>query len=479
MDFRLHCGIRGIGCRRPRIHPDLDPRRLNSGCLDRFNIVLLQMSGRLFLDRKVLSWALYDWANSAFATTVVAGFFPVLYSHMTRDLTTQDAQIWLNVTIAAGSIVVGISSPILGAIADSGNQRKTFLAGFTLLGILMCLGLGWAASGLWWMALILYGIGLIGFNGAITFYNSLLVLISSIDQVDLVSGFGYALGYIGGGLLFLINVLMVTNPAWFGFESTSAALAVSFVSVGIWWFIFSLPLFLFIREPGAARTRSIGSTVGEGWHRFKSTIREVRMLRTASFFLIGYWLYIDGVATIFKMAVFFADRILGLPSDSLIKALLLTQFVAFPAALVFGWLGKKMGPKFGISICIAVYVIVITYAWQWLRSALDFYFLAVGIGLVQGGIQGLSRSLFARLIPASKTAEFFGFFNLVGRFSSILGPLMMILVPILIVGADERDSILALLVLFAGGAYFLWKVDIASGVDEARRLDDSIALSKP
>ena len=437
------------------------------------------MASSLFFDRKVLSWALYDWANSAFATTVVAGFFPVLYSHMTRDMTAQDAQIWLNITIATGSIVVGVSSPILGAIADSGNQRKTFLAGFTLIGIIMCLGLGWAASGFWWMALILFGIGLIGFNGAATFYNSLLVLISSIDQVDMVSGYGYALGYIGGGLLFLINVLMVTNPSWFGFETTSVALAASFASVGIWWLIFSLPLFLFIKEPRTERDRNIGSAIGEGWHRFKSTLREIRMLRTVFFFLIGYWLYIDGVATIFKMAVFFADRILGLPSDSLIKALLLTQFVSFPAALFFGWLGKKIGPKSGIFICIAVYVTVITYAWQWLRSALDFYFLAVGIGLVQGGIQGLSRSLFARIVPKSRIAEFFGFFNLVGRFSSILGPLMMIMVPILITGADERDSILVLLILFAGGAFFLSRVDINSGVDEARRLDDSIGLSKP
>jgi len=436
------------------------------------------MASSLFFDRKVLSWALYDWANSAFATTVVAGFFPVLYSHMTRDLTTQDAQIWLNITIAVASIVAGISSPILGAIADSGNRRKTFLAGFTLLGIIMCLGLGWAASGLWWMALILYGIGLIGFNGAITFYNSLLVLISSIDQVDVVSGYGYALGYIGGGLLFLINVLMVTNPGWFGFETTSFALAVSFASVGIWWLVFSLPLFLFVKEPHTERNLGIGSTVGEGWHRFKSTLREIRMLRAASFFLIGYWLYIDGVATIFKMAVFFADRILGLPSDSLIKALLLTQFVSFPAALFFGWLGKKTGPKLGIYACIAVYATAIAYAWQWLRSAQDFYFLAVSIGLVQGGIQGLSRSLFARLIPKSKTAEFFGFFNLVGRFSSILGPLMMITVPILIAGADERDSILVLLILFAGGAFFLSRVDINSGIDQARRLDDSIDLPK-
>ena len=432
----------------------------------------------LLLDRKVLAWALYDWANSAFATTVVAGFFPILYSHMTRDLSAQDAQIWLNLTIAAGSIVVGISSPILGAIADSGNQRKTFLAGFAGLGILMCLGLGWAASGQWWMALILYGFGMAGFNGANTFYNSLLMLVSSIDDIDLVSGFGYALGYVGGGLLFLINVLMVTHPDWFGFGDSATALAVAFVSVGAWWLIFSLPLFLSVDEPRVERPKSVGLTVLEGWRQFKSTLRELRILKAASLFLIGYWLYIDGVATIFKMAVFFADRILGLPSDSLIKALLLTQFIAFPAALFFGWLGKKLGPKFGIFACIGIYAIVIGYAWQWLRTAQDFYFLAVAIGFVQGGIQGLSRSLFARLIPKSKTAEFFGFFNLVGRFSSILGPLMMILVPMLIAGADERDSILVLLALFLGGAFFLSRVNIAAGIDEAHRLQDAMLVQK-
>lgn len=430
---------------------------------------------RLFLDRKILSWAMYDWANSAFATTIVAGFFPVLYSHMTQELTAQDSQFWLNITIAIGSIIVGISSPILGAIADSGSQRKTFLAGFTMLGILMCLGLGWASSGLWWMALIIYGVGLVGFNGANNFYNSMLMVVSPIDEIDLVSGFGYALGYIGGGLLFLINVLMVTNPSMFGFADSSMALTIAFASVGVWWLIFSLPLFLFVDEPRVERTQNIGHTIAEGWRSLRATLREIRMLRTASLFLIAYWLYIDGVATIFKTAVFFADRILGLPSDSLIIALLLTQFISFPAALFFGWLGKKMGPKFGILICIAVYVMVIAYAWQWLRSALDFYFLAAIIGLVQGGIQGLSRSLFARLIPQSKTAEFFGFFNLVGRFSSILGPVLMILVPIVIGVADERDSILSLILLFLGGAFLLSKVNLASGIQEANRLHDEMS----
>lgn len=432
---------------------------------------------RLFRDRKVVSWALYDWANSAFATTVVAGFFPVLYSHMTSDLTAEDSQYWFNITIATGSILVGLASPILGAIADAGGRRKKFLAGFTFLGILMCLGLGWAASGIWWMALILYGVGLVGFNGASTFYDSLLMEVAPIEEVDLVSGFGYALGYIGGGLLFLVNVLMVTNPGWFGLADTSAALAASFISVGAWWLVFSLPVFLYVDEPDGSGEQGIGSVIAEGWHQFRLTLGAIRQLRVASVFLVGYWLYIDGVATIFKMAVFFADRILGLPSESLITALLLTQFISFPSALFFGWLGKRIGPKTGIFIGIAVYMFVIGYAWQWLRSSIDFYFLAAAIGLVQGGIQSLSRSLFARLIPMSKTTEFFGFFNLVGRFSSILGPMLMLMVPALIAGADERDSILALLVVFLGGAFFLSRVNIAAGVREADHMQRKLSGS--
>ena len=191
-------------------------------------------------------------------------------------------------------------------------------------------------------------------------------------------------------------------------------------------------------------------------------------MRVLFLFLIAYWFYIDGVGTIIKMAVFFGDRILGLPSDSLIIALLLTQFVAFPAALLFGWLGQKIGARIAILIGLAVYVAVIIYAWRWLTTATDFYFLAGAIGLVQGGVQSLSRSLYARFIPAGRSAEFFGFFNMVGKFAAILGPLLMAMTPILIPAADERDSILSLLLLFVIGGWLLWKVNVAEGAKAAR-----------
>lgn len=428
----------------------------------------------ILFKREVTSWALYDWANSAFSTTIVAGFFPVLYNSMTAQLSAGEAQFWFNIALAVSSAVVALLSPILGAIADFGGRRKRYLAAFASLGILMCLGLAWAVAGVWWMALIVYGLGQVGFAGANTFYDALLVEVSPDDEVDVVSGYGYALGYLGGGLLFLLNVLMVTQPAWFGFENVTTALAVSFASVGVWWFVFTIPLLAYVPETPVQSGLGVGQVIGQGFKRLKATAGEIRKLRTASLFLIGYWLYIDGVGTIYKMAVFFAERILELPSDSLIVALLLTQFIAFPAALLLGWIGKVTSPKAGIMICLVVYVLVVVYAWRWLETGLDFYFLAAAIGLVQGGVQSLSRSLFARLIPDSKTTEFFGFFNMVGKFSAILGPFLIAIVPFVVPGAENRDGILVLVFLFIVGGILLHLVNVDEGIRAAEEIEEKL-----
>ncbi len=425
----------------------------------------------ILTDKKVVAWALYDWGNSAFATTVIAGFFPVFYSALSSGLSVNDSQFWFNMTLAISSALVAIAAPVLGAIADSGGSRKKFLACFSLLGILMCVGLAWVGAGMWWIALIVYGLGQIGFSGSMIFYDALIVEVSSEEDMDVVSGYGYALGYIGGGLLFLINVMMVTRFEWFGIPDQASALSLSFVSVGIWWTVFTLPLLYIVKEPEKPAAAPKTQTIGQGFWRLAATFREIRKLKYVLLFLVSYWLYIDGVGTIFKTAVFFADRILSLPPESLITALLLTQFVSFPAALFFGWLGKKIGPKRGILIGLLVYTAVVIYAWKWLDSAADFYWLAVTIGLVQGGVQSLSRSLFARLIPQAKTAEFFGFYNMVGKFASIFGPFLMAFVPIMIAGASARDSILVLVILFVGGGCMLWRLDVDKAVQATRTLD--------
>lgn len=425
---------------------------------------------RTLFDRRVLSWALYDWANSAFATTVMAGFFPVFYSALSADISTRDSQFWFNITLAFGSIIIAVAAPILGAIADRGGDRKKFLATFAMLGILMSVSLAWVQGGMWWIGLLLYGLGQIGFSGANVFYDSMIVDVSSDEDLDLVSGFGYALGYCGGGLLFLLNVLMVTRPELFGIADASTALSYSFISVGIWWAVFTIPLLLTVKEPRSSENPGVRQAITEGVAQLVETFHEIRSLRIVLLFLAGYWLYIDGVGTIIKVAVFFASRVLELPRESLITALLVTQFVAFPSALFFGWLGKKIGPKNGILIGLVVYTAAVLYAWRWLDSAADFYKLAVAIGLVQGGVQSLSRSLYARIIPRSKTAEFFGFFNMVGKFASILGPLLMATVPLIAVNAGERDTILVLIPLFVFGGLLLWKVNVSAGVEAARDL---------
>jgi UMF1 family MFS transporter len=426
---------------------------------------------KLLFKKSVLSWALYDWANSAFATTVMAGFFPVFYSALSSDLNAQDSQFWFNMTLAGSSILVAISAPLLGAIADRVGGRKKFLVTFAMLGILMTAGLAWVHAGMWWVGLLLYGFGTIGFSGANIFYDSMIVDVSREDEFDIVSAYGYAMGYIGGGLLFALNVVMVTKPELFGLADASSAVAASFLSVAVWWAVFTVPLLRGVEETPTENQASAGQAIREGMSQLVHTFREVRKLKVLLTFLVGYWLYIDAVNTVIKTAVFFGDRVLNLPQESLITALLVTQFVAFPAALFFGWLGKKIGPRPAILIGLAVYIGALFYAWLWLNTGADFYKLAIAIGLVQGGVQSLSRSLYARLIPKSKTAEFFGFFNMVGKFAAIIGPLLMAMVPIAIAGATERDSIISLTLLFVVGGFLLWKVDVEAGARAAREMD--------
>jgi UMF1 family MFS transporter len=419
----------------------------------------------------VVAWALYDWGNSAFATTVMAGFFPVFYGFLSEDLSDADAQFWFSVTLAASSAVIALTAPVLGAIADRGGSRKRFLAAFAGLGAVMAAGLAWVQAGQWELGLALYGLGTVGFAGANVFYDSMIMDVAREGEYDPVSAFGYALGYVGGGLLFAINALMVSQPALFGLADAGAAVKWSFISVGAWWALFTVPLLVGVREtPTPHRARRL-EAVREGLAQLRDTFGELRRLRVLALFLLAYFLYMDGVNTVIKSAVFFGDRILGLDSQLLLVALLVTQFVAFPAALVFGWLGGRIGPKRAILLGLAVYVAAVVYAWRVLDDSRDFFVLAIAVGLVQGGVQSLSRSLYARFIPPSKTAEFFGFFNMVGKFATLLGPVLMAGVPLLVAGATERDGILALSPLFLVGGLLLWRVDVAAGERAAQALD--------
>ncbi len=374
--------------------------------------------------RAVVSWALYDWANSAFATTIMAGFFPIFFKQYWSsgvDPTLSTARLGMANSLAG--IVVALSSPILGAIADAGSAKKRFLLFFACMGVVMTSALSLVAQGNWGLAVMLYVFATIGFSGGNVFYDSLLPSVSPKNKTDLVSALGFSLGYLGGGLLFAVNVWMTLRPHTFGFADASQAVRVSFLTVGIWWALFSLPVMLFVREPQATKARPASGTIRQGLLQVWHTVLEVRYQKTIFLFLLAYWLYIDGVDTIIRMAVDYGLS-LGFQSQDLITALLITQFVGFPCALAFGYIGEKIGSKRSIFIAIGVYLFISLWA-AFIRERHEFYLLAIMVGFVQGGIQALSRSFYARIIPPDKAAEYFGFYNMLGKFAVIIGPVLI------------------------------------------------------
>ena len=347
--------------------------------------------------RTILSWAFYDWANSAFSTTVIAGFFPIFFkSYWGSGLPATESTRWLGYSLSVSALLVALIGPFLGAMADQAGTKKRSLVIFTALGTASTAGLAFVGEGNWQLAAMLYVLATIGFLCSIIFYDSLLVGITDEKSVDVVSARGYALGYLGGGILFAVNAFAASSPETFGLSGKVEAVKLAFLTVAVWWAVFAVPVFLFVREPPVPD----GGARGRSWLRAAfaqpfETFRHIRAVRPAFLFLIAYWLYIDGVDTVVRMAVDYGLS-LGFAADGLMTALLVTQLVGFPAALVFGRLGERHGPKFGIGLAILVYLLTIAWASQ-MRSEAEFYVLAVVIGLVQGGIQSLSRSLFARL----------------------------------------------------------------------------------
>ena len=405
----------------------------------------------MFRDRRVFSWALYDWANSVFATTVMAGFFPVFFKQYwsaETDAVVSTAQLGFANSIA--SVFILIAAPILGAIADGGGARKKYLGVFTALGIVMAAGLYFVAQGDWAMAALVYVLATVGFSGGIVFYDALIMSVSSPDRYDEVSCFGYSLGYIGGGMLFAINVAMVLSPATFGIPDSAAAVQISFLTVAVWWLVIlhsPVP-----QRPGAAPDR--GHRLGgrdraplarEDHPRAPhppdggSLPRSLLLLHRRGPHHHSGWPSITGSPSVS-------------PDDSLIVALLIVQFVGFPAALVYGFVARRVGPKPTLYFGVVVYVAVTIYAY-FMTSVIEFYILAVVIGLVQGGVQAVSRSLYARFVPAAQSGEFFGFFNMLGRFAAIIGPSLVAITGLLT--GSSRLGILSVIVVLVIGAVLL------------------------
>jgi len=408
------------------------------------------------LDKSAWSWALYDWANSAFATTVMAGFFPIFFkSYWASDLSDAESTFAIGSVNSLVGLIIAFSAPILGAFADVGELKRKFLFSFGLLGIITTGYLFFIPGSSWQLAIVFYGLGVIGFSGANVFYDSLLVTVSKEEERNRTSALGFSLGYLGGGILFLINVIMFLYPSWFGLENQIDAVLWSFMLVALWWFIFSLPIYLNVKEPiQSSSSKSINRIVKEAFSSLLNTARSIKEYKSAVVFLLAYFLYMDGVDTIIRMATSYGSDI-GLSATSMIQALLLTQFVGFPATLVFGYYADKFGFKYSLSFAIIVYIFVVLFSSQ-MDTAVEFYVVACVVGLVQGGVQAISRSFFSTLIPTNKAAEFFGFYNFIGKSSVFIGPFMVS--GIALVSGNPSYGILSLLILFIPGLILLWMV---------------------
>ncbi len=405
--------------------------------------------------RAVWSWSMYDWANSAYATTVMAGFFPVFFKqYWASGLSANESTFWLGLGNAVAGLIVAVAAPVVGAIADQGGVRKRMLLAFTTLAVLATAALFLVAAGAWMWALVVYMLGAIAFSGANVFYDALIVEVARPGEMDRVSALGYGLGYIGGGLLFAFNVAMTLHPEWFGLGSAAEAVRWSFLSVALWWAVFTLPLALGVREHAEGARPGVVEAVGAGFRQLGATFHRIRSERMIWLFLLAYFLYIDGVNTVIKMGVDYGLA-LGFDASALMGALLLTQFVAFPAAIAMGRLGERLGTKNALLGAIGVYALVCLWSMTMKRAA-DFYLLAAMIGLVMGGIQALSRSMYARMIPKEKSAEYFGFFNMLGKFAAVLGPFLMGWASL--ATGSARASILVIVALFALGGILLYRV---------------------
>ena len=412
-------------------------------------------------DRKqIISWSLYDWANSTFSTTVMAGFFPIFFQQYWSTASDVTVSTWyLGLANSLASIAVASLAPFLGAIADKASVKKRLLIFFAFIGIISTGALSMVGQGYWKIAAVFYVVASVGFMSANIFYDSLLPSVASKQKRDFVSSLGYSLGYIGGGILFLVNVAMYLKPQFFGIADAPSAIKLSFLTVAVWWAIFTLPILIFVKEKAPANDIGIIKSISAGWIQLLSTLKRIRELKVVTTFLIAYWLYIDGVDTIIRMSVDYGTS-LGFTTSTLITLLLMVQFIAFPATLIYNWFAKQIGIKqailiaIGGYICIAVIGSLVSKEWH-------FYIIATLIGCFQGGIQALSRSLYSRIIPSNNSAEFFGFYNMFGKFATIIGPPLMGYVAM--ATGNPRFGILAIILLFVLGGYFLMMVDVEEG----------------
>ncbi len=408
------------------------------------------------LNRRVLAWAFYDWANSAFALSVLAVLFPIFFGAYWSSgdpgsaITARLA--WVS---AASSAVICILAPVLGTIADAGGLRKRFLFFLTLIGATSTALLASVDEGGWLWAAVFYMVASFGYYGSTIFYDSLIIDVTEPENYSFVSSLGFSIGYLGGAVLLLGHVILLGDPQAYGFASAGEVIKFAFISVGAWWAIFALPVLIFVHEKKSTTAVARG-VIRAAYRELRTTMQTISHYRNVVIFLIAYWLYIGGVFTVISMAVNYGQR-LGFADEDLVTALLITNFAGFPATVLYGMFGHRFGPRPGLYIAILVYIIMSALA-VFMSEVWHFYAMAIVIGCVQGGVQALSRSLYASLIPADQPGEFFGFYNTLTKFAHVTG---LSLVGIAATISDEPTWVLfALMPLFIGGGMLLTVVRV-------------------
>ena len=427
--------------------------------------------------RKIInSWAMYDWANSAFATTIMAAMFPPFYRDLVKGagFSESTATAAWGYTASGALLLIALIAPVLGAISDHTGGKKWYIAFFAGLGIASTALFVFLGGDSYILGSILFIGGNVGFAGANIFYESLLPHIAKEDDIDQISTRGYALGYVGGGILLIVNVIWYMRPDLFFMPDIGFALRASFFSVAVWWAVFSIPLFRNVPEPPVVRisTGESANPVKAGFGRLLRTFRKVAGYKQLLIFLVAFWIYNDGIGTIIKMATAYGDEI-GIGMTDMIIALIITQFVGIPFTFAFGWLASRFGTKRSILLGLVVYVLV-SVAGFFMQTATHFYILAFMVGMVQGGSQALSRSLYGSMIPKDQSAEFYGFYSTSSKFAGILGPALFGVVSQLAGGS--RLSILSLIVFFVVGGFLLTRVDEQEGRRVARQAEMEAGL---
>jgi UMF1 family MFS transporter len=434
------------------------------------DVLMLRLLSRLGLNRPELrAWAMYDWANSAFQTTVITAVFPRFFSdYAAAGLAPGEATARFAWATTIAVSIVAVIGPILGAVADIRGLKKTFLGISMAVGIVATLLMATIARGDWVFAAVVFIVANIGIAASFVFYDSLLPHIAAREEMDRVSTAAYAIGYLGGGVLLVVNLVWILFPATFGLADSVAAIRLSFISVAVWWLLFSLPLFFGVREPTPALEADesrADNPVRIAFVRLWETFHELRGgYRQAFLMLVAFLLYNDGIQTIIRMASIYGAEV-GIDQNAQIAAFVIVQFVGVPCSFLFGALAQRIGAKQGVFFALAVYT-GISVLGYFMTSAWQFFALAFLVGTVQGGSQALSRSLFARMIPKHKSSEYFGFFAVFEKFAGIAGPALFAASVTLF--DSSRVAVLSVIMFFVVGALVLTRVDVAAGEAQAR-----------